>query len=355
MQDLLADANQPVALTLASSTPETAVPGGTLPLDPTFALVFGLTALSVWVAGRRWFHLGAPTPTGETDPETRSPGWFGDWTEVFAAQIPESAKEQGEFRKLLRGAGLYDPSASRSIYALRFVLLVTPLALAGVAALVLPSQYGWRLWIAGGLAAAVLSIAPRLWVFLRRRERQQAIRRGLPDALDMLSMCLGGGLPLAESLTYVARQMGHCPALAEELVILERQTAVGSLEQALADMASRVDVREVRQLTAVLTRSERLGTKLAGSLLHQADQIRSLRKQEATTQANKAPVKLVFPLMFCFAPAAIILLCAPAMLELKEFLAPSSGQSVISADAGSSIGAAAILTTLEDLDQNVTQ
>lgn len=354
MQNALANANPTVALTLASSTPEVA-PSGGLPLDPLFGIVFAVTALSVWVAGRRWLHVSSPARSGEVDLDARSRGWFGDWTEVLAAQIPESAKEHGEFRKLLRGAGLYDPAASRSIYALRFVLLVAPLALAGVAALVLPSHYGWRLWIAGGLAAAVLSIAPRLWVFLRRRERQQAIRRGLPDALDMLSMCLGGGLPLAESLTYVARQMGHCKALAEELLILERQTAVGSLEQALTDMASRVDVREVRQLTAVLTRSERLGTKLAGSLLHQADQIRALRKQEATTQANKAPVKLVFPLMFCFAPAAIILLCAPAMLELKEFLAPSAGQSVISADAGSSIGAAAILTTLEELDQNVPQ
>ncbi len=349
----------PVVLTSTTA----AEPAGQLPAPAgagfLAVLTFAVTALSVWVAGRR-FLIAGKRPGTPGDDEADRRGWFGDWTEALAAQIPESAQEKKDFRKLLRGAGLYEPSASTSLYALRFVLLVAPLVVAGLAALALPSSYGVHIWIGGALAAAVLSITPRLWVFFRRRQRQQALRRALPDALDMLSMCVGGGLPLGESLTYVARQMSHCPALAEELRILERQTAIGGLEPALTDMASRVDVREVKQLAAVLTRSERLGTKLAGSLLHQADHLRSLRKQEAMTQANKAPVKLVFPLMFCFAPAAIILLCAPAMIELKEFLAPSSGQSVISADAGgsigagSSIGAAAILSTLDELNQDVS-
>ncbi len=324
-------------------------------------LVFALSATGVWLVARRWLRQTEsplerargqePVPAGEADPR----GWFGGWTDALASQIPESRQESRDFRKLLRGAGLYAPQALASIYALRFVLLFLPVVATGLAAVLAPSEHSLSILVCGGLVSASMSAAPRLFVFFRRRARQEKIRRGLPDALDMLGMCIGGGLGVQHSLEQVARQLDHHPELAQELRILGKQAGVGGLETALADFTARVDIAEARHLGSVLTRNQRLGVQLAGSLLTHADQLRTARRQQATLVANRAPVKLIFPLMFCFAPAAIILLCAPAMIELKEFLAPTAGQSVISGQAGSGIGAASIVTTLDVLGDDLAQ
>ena len=275
-----------------------------------------------------------------------SEGLFGSLTPALAAQLPESKKERRDFRLLLRQAGLYTPTARTTIYALRFVLLVVPLTAAGVWAVMADSGQTWEILFGGGLAAAVLSIMPRLYVFFRRRRRLQRIREGLPDTIDMLSMCSSGGLGLSESLEHVAGQLQNYPELAEELLILRRQAEVGSLKQALADLSTRVDSPEVRQLTNLLTRGTRLGTKLAGSLNEQADHLRVARRQTATAQANKTPVKLVLPILFCFAPAALILMTAPAMLELHDFLIPKQQTATI----GDGFGTRAIFDTLGELD-----
>lgn len=287
-----------------------------------------------------------------TDQGEEPSGVFGSLAPALAAQIPESKKERRDFQQLLRGAGLYSPHAATWIYAARFVLLFVPLVTAGVLA-VLSDGNAFAILVIGGLVAAALSIVPRLYVFFRRRRRVARIRQGLPDAMDMLSMCTSGGMSLGMSLDQVSRQLVTHRELADELRILRRQAEMGSLSRALADFAARVDLAEARQLANLLVRGDRLGTGLAGSLHTQADHLRVRRKQMAVQRANKAPVKLVFPLMFCFAPAALILLTAPAALELKEFLAPSSGQSVLSVD-GQGMGTSAMLGVLESLEQDPT-
>jgi tight adherence protein C len=182
------------------------------------------------------------------------------------------------------------------------------------------------------------------------------IRQGLPDAMDMLAMCMDGGVGLSASLEQVAKGLSSYPSLAEELLILKRQAEVSSLTHALKDLAARIELPEVRGLCTLLSRSDRLGTALSGSLMDQSDHLRVQRRQRATLQANKTPVKLVLPLMFCFAPAALILLTGPAVIELKELLAPSSGRSIFSADQGLDTRSRNnILGTMENLDQSFEQ
>jgi tight adherence protein C len=147
--------------------------------------------------------------------------------------------------------------------------------------------------------------------------------------MDMLSMCLSGGMPLSPSLDHVAHNLAAYPALAEELLILKRQSEVGSLRRALVDFADRIDMPQVRQVAGLLARGEQLGNRLSVSLLDQADHFRSTRRQLATMQANKTPVILTLPLMFCFAPAVLILLMSPTLLQLTEFLRPSSGPGLL--------------------------
>ena len=289
------------------------------------------------------------TPSDPLGPEPGE-GVFGPLTPALAVQIPETEKERRDFHVLLRQAGLYSPSARATIYALRFVLMVAPLIAAGVWVVATNTEHPWRVVLAGLFAAAVLSVIPRLYVFFRRRARVQRIRQGLPDTIDMLSMCTSGGLGLSESLEHVAGQLTSYPELAQELMILRRQAEVGSLKQALADLCARVDLPEVRQMAGLLTRGTRLGTRLAGSLNEQADHLRTARRQAATTQANKTPVKLVFPVLFCFAPAALILLTAPALLQLKDFVAPSAQMSTAS-EAGRGFGTGAVIDALRGLEQ----
>ncbi|GAB6165063.1 hypothetical protein JCM19992_10630 [Thermostilla marina] len=306
-----------------------------------------------------WIWLRRPQPKTEDqehlspvpleDPDMDDPGAFGPLTPALAAQIPESGKETREFQLLLRQAGLYHPAAKNTIYALRFLLLFTPLVIAGICAVLADDAYTWHILIVGAISAAALSIIPRLYVFFRKRSRMQQIRAGLPDTIDMLSMCATGGLSLLESLDHVAGQLDAYPALAEELRIVKRQTEVGSLKMALADLTRRVDLPEIRQLTALLLRGSQLGTQLAGNLNEQADHLRTAMRQMANTRANKTPVKLVFPILFCLAPAALILLTAPAMLELRDFFVPSPTSTT--APAGATFGTNSILETMDLLDQ----
>src|SRR4051794_5164217 len=123
------------------------------------------------------------------EPFSEPLGVFGAWTDALARQIPESDKERKEFGALLKQAGLYSRTARASVYAYRFLLLVFPLFCAGLVAVASPPEQTWKIMGLGGIAAAVLSIIPRLFVWYRRRVRLAQINGGLADMLDMLSMC----------------------------------------------------------------------------------------------------------------------------------------------------------------------
>jgi tight adherence protein C len=290
-------------------------------------------------------------PERPVDPRRPQGGVFGPLTDALASQIPESEKERVEFGQMLRQAGLYSPTARQSIYAYRFILMVFPLFCAGLLAIFSPPSQTWRILIGGGVIAAILSITPRMWVYFRRQKRVAQINAGLADMLDMLGMCLGGGMPLSQSLDHVSKNLTAYPSLGEELQIMRRQADVGSLRMALTDWANRIDSPEVRQVATLLTRGDQLGASISGSLLEQADHFRTTRKNLANLQANRLPVFLTFPLLFCFAPAALIILMSPAFMQLSEFFDPESGKNPLANNE--SISTRRIVDTLETLDQNI--
>ncbi len=323
-------------------------------------LVFAIAAAAFYLVARLWIRkpdrsdarlaeIGTDDPEAEPSPN----GLFAKMAPALAVQIPETEKERHDFQILLRQAGLYRPTTRTTIYALRFLLLILPLIAGGIWVVWANNpDLTWKIVIGAAITSAALSVVPRLYVWQRRRKRLNRIRRGLPDTIDMLSMCTSGGMGLSESLEHVAGQLAAYPEVAQELLILRRQAEVSSLKSALADFSERVDLPEARQLAALLTRGTRLGTQLAGSLNEQADHLRVARRQAATTAANKTPVKLVFPLLFCVAPAALLLLMAPAMFDLHDFLFPKPEQAVTAAP-GESFGTDAIFSTLDKLNQRV--
>ncbi|WP_425615379.1 type II secretion system F family protein [Anatilimnocola sp. NA78] len=320
--------------------------------SPLAWLAIACVVLVVPVILRMLFARKEQQPEQPSDPRRRSSGGvFGPLTDALAQQIPESEKERVEFGQMLRQAGLYSPTARSSVYAYRFVLMVFPLFCTALLIIFSPPEHTFRIAIAGGIITAVLSITPRLWVYFRRSNRIAEINAGLADMLDMLGMCLGGGMPLSQSLDHVSKNLTAYPALGEELQIMRRQSDVGSMRMALTDWANRVDTPEVRQVATLLTRGDQLGASISGSLLEQADHFRSTRKNLANQQANRLPVFLTFPLLFCFAPAALIILMSPAFLELQEFFDPDNGKNPLANNQ--TISTQRIVDTLNQLDQNV--
>lgn len=291
-----------------------------------------------------------PTNRRETERREADQGVFGSLTDALASQIPESEQETSDFVKILRQAGLYAPSARSNVYAYRFLLLFFPLVCAGLLAIAAEPRDAWKFLVGGGFIAAGLSIIPRLYVYFRRQNRILEIRNGLADMLDMLSMCLNGGMPLSSSLDHVARNLVNYPSLAEELQIMRRQSDVGSLRMALQEWSNRMDIPEVRQVSSILSRGEQLGTSLSGSLLDQADHFRQTRKQLATLQANRTPVFMTLPLLFCFAPAVLLLLMSPAFMQISEFFNPQTGGNVLGSNNNTAIGGQ-LLDSINSIDQ----
>ena len=173
-----------------------------------------------------------------------------------------------------------------------------------------------------GLAMAILIYSlPKLILSAKAKRRTQRIEFALPDALDMVSMSIEGGVPLQKSLKLVGTEFRqtHIP-LAEELQIIARQTETGSLETAMKQFAKRLDLPEVVAWSAMLAQSQRLGVRMVDAMREYADRIRENRKQKAELAGQTATVKLLLPVVLCLAPPIFILLIGPAILDFREFI-----------------------------------
>ena len=316
---------------------------------PGVWIVAGCAGVVALLLLRMLFKRG-PQSSREVDSRANaSGGVFGPLTGALAAQIPESEKEHKEFGQLLKQAGMYSPTARASVYAYRFLLLAFPLLCAGILAIAAPPPQAWKFLVGGGLVAMLLAIIPRLYVYFRRQNRLREISRGLADMLDMLSMCLGSGMPLSASLDHVSKNLVSYPALAQELQIMRRHSDVHSLRLALSEWANRLDTPEVRQVASLLARGDQLGVSLGGSLMDQADHFRTTRRQMATLEANRTPVLLTFPLLFCFAPAVLILLMSPAFMQLSDFFTGKNSSNPL--ENNSTLNTTRLINTIGSIDQ----
>lgn len=254
--------------------------------------------------------------------------FLGDMTEALAGQIPVGEEDQGSLHRELRRAGYYKPTALMEYAALRAVLVLAPILGAAVLVLFINTEDSGTtlrtaVWIWGGaLILAILGYSiPRIFLYYRAQARMRQIERGLPVAIDMLTLCLGAGLNVLNSLQRVTSELHLAyPILASELEIVRQQAELRTLEFALAQFADRVGLPQVRNISVILTQSENLGTDAVSILREYADNMRVNMKQRADEMANKAPFKLLFP-AYLMAFGAAILLIAPTVLEFNEFRA----------------------------------
>lgn len=258
-----------------------------------------------------------------TDPtaDVRSASPF---VESLAEQLPQSHNDNGLLDRELRQGGFYAPHARKDYLAIRNGLVIAAVVVTGIIAIVIGperQELVIRVLIGGAIVAGLAWAIPRLILRSVIKRRLARIRQGLPYALDMITMCTAGGISLRDALVQVGREIFSAhPDLAVELVILRQHTELNSLEFALQQFATRINLPEISAVAALMSQTHRLGVNAAATLQEYADIIRQKWRQEADERANAAGIKLLFPVVLCLLPSAMILLWGPAVIDLTKFL-----------------------------------
>lgn len=194
-----------------------------------------------------------------------------------------------------------------------------------VLAVVWSGLYNLNPFVVLMLAVVVGWYVPDAWVLTRMKNRQKLLRLGLPDAMDLLVICVEVGLGLDQALMKVAEeiQIAH-PDLSEELQIVNMEMRVGKTRtDALKDMVQRTGVDDIKALVGVLVQTDRFGTSIVQALRTYSDELRTKRRQRAEEMAAKVSVKMVPVLVFFLFPAIFIVILAPAGLTLFRNLLPA--------------------------------
>jgi tight adherence protein C len=158
---------------------------------------------------------------------------------------------------------------------------------------------------------------PQLYLRSRINRRQKSVRHGMPDALDLLTICVESGLGFDAAMAKVSEKWDNELSLAFARVIQEIQ--LGKLRrEALRDMADRIDISEMTSFVAAVIQSEALGVSLAKVLRIQSDQMRIKRRQLAEEEAHKAPLKMLIPMGLLIFPSLLIVLLFPAAIRLMH-------------------------------------
>jgi tight adherence protein C len=165
---------------------------------------------------------------------------------------------------------------------------------------------------------------PQLWLQSRINSRQHQVRKAMPDALDLLTICVEAGLGFDASMAKVSEKWEN------ELSILFgrciREVQLGKTQrEALRDMADRIGLPELTSFVAAVIQSQMLGVSLAKVLRIQSDQMRMKRRQRAEEEAHKAPVKMIIPMALLTFPSIMIILMAPAAFQIAGAFGPFLG------------------------------
>jgi tight adherence protein C len=284
--------------------------------------VFLLTTLVFFAVGMLFLRGGR-----NRDVLTRSgrrPILFGALTGALAGAVPVGKATRQRLATFLRHAGHYHRAALDEFLALRNVLVLGWLLLV-VTFFAIATEPGdpWlgRFLLVGVIGTLILYAFPRLLLEATAKGRLQRIEEGLPDALDMITMCTSGGLPLPQAMLRVSKELQSTHAdLATELGIVGRHMEMGAFEGAIKQFAKRIDTPDVQSLAAMIRQTDQQGASVAAAFEDFADNVRLARRQRAEEKGNKTAVKMLFPLVFCLAPPVYMMLLTPAVIELRDFV-----------------------------------
>jgi tight adherence protein C len=236
---------------------------------------------------------------------------------------PKSELELSRLRAKLSAAGFRGESAGSIFLGLKFLALLAGLLMGGGAALTV-AGFTQKSLLSSVFVAGVCFYLPDVAVWLLGRRRKQAIFLGLPDALDLLVVCVEAGLGLDQAMRKVSEEMKKTyPVVAEEFGLANFQLQMGrSRAEVLHELGARTGVADLRSLAAVLIQADKFGSSIAQALRVQSDSMRVRRRQLAEEKAAKTAVKLIFPLVIFIFPGIFVVLVGPAAITMVRELFP---------------------------------
>jgi tight adherence protein C len=236
---------------------------------------------------------------------------------------PQSDLERNSLKIKLANAGFRSESASSVYHGLRVVSLLTFLT---PAVLIFGVKYGMTFktgqWVLG--CGGVGFYLPSIVLWYLRTKRQQEIFLTLPDALDLMVVCVESGLGLDAAMRRVTDEMkGHAKVISEEFALANLQLQMGRpRREVLHDLGVRTGVDDIRSLAAILIQADRFGSSIAQALRVQSDSMRTRRRQLAEEKAAKTAVQLIFPLVLFIFPGIFVVLVGPAAINIVNTLLP---------------------------------
>jgi len=167
----------------------------------------------------------------------------------------------------------------------------------------------------GALGATAGFLLPDLWVMNTGAKRQDVLRRGLADALDMLTVCVEAGQGFDGAILHVAQTV-EGPVAGEFARVLAEIQIGKSRGAAFSSLTARTKVPEIRTFVSALVQADRLGLPIGGVLREQSVQMRLIRRQRAEEKAAKIPVKILIPMLLCIFPALFIVIIGPGAIQM---------------------------------------
>lgn len=232
-------------------------------------------------------------------------------------RVAGSREAQPEIQAKLVQAGIESPTAAAMYWVLRTLsLAVFP----GLAWLLLRGTTPTLFILVIAISLFLGYIFPMAMLDRLVRKRQEKIRRSVPDALDLLVVCVEAGVSLDAAIIRVSRDIRLLhPDLAHELTVVNRITNAGiPRDVALRGLYERTGVTELRALISSLVQSEKWGTSIATVLRVSSETLRRKRRQAAQKAANQAPLKMTFPLLLLILPPLFAIILGPAVIRISE-------------------------------------
>ncbi len=241
---------------------------------------------------------------------------------------PKTHEEVGKTRAKLNQAGFRGPKGPEVFWACKMIGLVGGFLIGGGAVLLTRGFDIDSVTYAGGIGLFMF-FAPEIIIWFVTKSRQDNIFYGLPDALDLMVVCVEAGLGLDQAMRKVAEEMKKSYRIvAEEFGLCNLQLQMGrARNEVLHDLGARTGVDDLKALAAILIQADKFGSSVAQALRVQSDSMRTRRRQMAEEKAAKTAVKLIFPLVIFIFPAIFVVLVGPAAITMINELFPSMNGS----------------------------
>jgi tight adherence protein C len=246
-----------------------------------------------------------------------------DLVNRIGATFPTSTKDLPKLKIRLIRAGFRSPAAPRLFQGARAVSTAVMLA-AGLFVFLRSNSPMEKLAIGTAAATIFGYVAPEQFLSFRIARRKHAINKALPNALDLMVVCVESGLGIDQTMLQVAKELQYAhPEICDEFTLMNLELRAGKRRhEALHNLAERAGVEDLKKLVAVLVQTDRFGTSIAQSLRGHADYLRTMARQRAEERASKLAVKLVFPIFFCILPSLFVVTIGPVITKLVRDLLP---------------------------------